>query len=203
MQGADADSLESYFYFRRKTLSMTDYAHDADKAKEAILQQVAADFLSSYSEFLNAASLIEQRPHPGMLHPDTNRSLAATRWLLTRAIEGLDRIEPPVRTPAGDPAPSDRKATKSLPPIVSRAIEDKILTRWPEAENLLCALPTQYGSTDLAPLLQQELCVCLEAVSHVDVHSTALLWQLQTALSRFTDAMVKGQFIAIGRLKAR
>jgi hypothetical protein len=179
---------------------MTDHAHDGT-TKEAILQQVASDFLLSYSEFLNAASLLERRPRPNAIHPDTDRSLTTTRWLLTRAIEELDRIELPVRTAAEDPAPSDRKVIKPLPPIVSRAIEGNILTRWPKAESLLSALPTQYGLTDLVPLMHRELCVCLEAVSRVDVHSKSLLWQLHTALSRFTDAMVKGQFIAIGRLK--
>jgi hypothetical protein len=177
---------------------MTDHAHDAGTAKEALLQQVASDFLSSYSEFLNAASLLERRPKSHAIHPDTNRSLTAARWLLTRAIGGLDRIAPPARSAAGH---SDRKATGSLPPIVTRAIEGKILTRWPDAERLLSDLPAPYGLTDLIPPLRRELSICLAAVSCVDVQSGSLSWQLHAALSKFTDAMVKGQFVAIGRLE--
>lgn len=179
---------------------MIEREQDGGTAKEAILQQVASDFLSSYSEFLNAASLIERRPKSNAIHPDTGRSLAATRWLLARAIGGLDRIAPAGKPAAAASPASDRKA--ALPPVVKRAVEARILTRWPEAERLVAGLPAQYGLTELVPVLRRELSVCLEAVSRVDVQSGSLLWQLHAALSRFTDAMVKGQFVAIGRLEA-
>jgi hypothetical protein len=182
---------------------MVDSAQGASKASETILQQAASDFLSSYSEFLNAASLLERRPQSKAIHPDTNRSLAASRWLLARAISELGRVLAVTPAAQENLVAAESRASPTLPSIVARAIGDKILTQWPEAERLLVALPAIHSASDVIPVLQRELSVCEEAVSHVDVHSSALSWQLHTALSAFTDALVKGQYIAIAKLEAR
>jgi hypothetical protein len=99
--------------------------------------------------------------------------------------------------------PAESHDARHLPPIIKRAIEDKILTRSPEAERLVAQLPIGPSLIDIIPLLHRELSACLEAVCRVDLHSTGLLWQLHAALSAFANTMVKGQFIAIARLEAR
>lgn len=181
---------------------MADIAQDVSKTSETVLRQAASDFLASYSEFLNAASLLERRPQFSAIHPDTDRSLASTKWLLACAIRELDHVLNNSAARAST-APAEPRDARHLPPIVKRAIEDKILARSPEAERLVAQLPIGPSPIDIIPVLHRDLSTCLEAVCRVDLHSAALLWQLHAALSAFGDAMVKGQFIAIARLEGR
>jgi hypothetical protein len=168
-------------------------------AAEAAMQRAAADFLASYSAFLNAASLLERRPSADAFHPNAQTSISIARWHLAVAVREIETIHfgvPPPRRMIPGGAASDAE----LPGVVTRAIEEKILVKWPGAEEIIQRLPKPVGLQDAVEGLRSALLACRTALDGIDLYSRGRTWQLHSALSVFADTLIKGQYIAIARL---
>jgi hypothetical protein len=165
---------------------------------EAAMQRAAADFLASYSAFLTAASLLERRPSADALHPNAQMSISIAQWHLAAAVREIDTVHssgtPPSRV-AGE-----MSSNTQLPRVVTRAIEEKILVKWPGAEEIVKSLPEPFGLQDAVEAVRSALLECRTALEAINLRSKARTWQLHSALSIFADTLVKGQYIAIARL---
>jgi hypothetical protein len=177
---------------------MSDILGNSENLIEEAIHEVAADFHLSFGELLFTASLLERRPCPDTIHPEANQSLKAAGWHLLTAITKLDHVL--VALTATGATPSAKARIQTLPRIISRAIERKILVRLPSAERLVAELPADHSLNDIVSLIKRELIACREALDRIDLNSSGLSMQLHSALSVFTDAMVKGQYVAILRL---
>jgi hypothetical protein len=167
-------------------------------AAEAAMQRAAGEFLASYSAFLSTASLLERRPWADALHPNAETSISIAQWHLAAAIREIDTIRSAgasLSRVAGGTAPKGQ-----LPRVVRRAIEEKILVQWPEAEEIVKSLPEPFDLQDAVGALWSALLACRTALEAINLHSKARTWQLHSALSIFADTLVKGQYIAIARL---
>lgn len=164
---------------------------------EQTIHSIAADFLSSFSDLLRAAALLERRPKLPLENPDIDSSIRKAKWLLSAAIEASDRLAGGSSAAAVSTTTTQPTSRRSLSSIIAGAVQQGMLTESSQARDLVSRLAESHDPNQLILAFAAELKACRRALDGLETKSNNLALQLHATLSAYVNGLVNGQYIAI------